>query len=204
MAKNLDTTIELARWFDKDGVETKITIQQYLNFVTAQDQVQISDFIFQRLQSRYIKPFLFNDKKFVEQHKNGFSIMANCCLLVETLQSFKNGWGDSDRKSREAFKQFFTTERNFAAFKGKEQEFYVNIRCGILHQGETTGGWTINRSGKKLFDNKSFVVDSVTFVRELETSLKNYSDNLKTAKWDSELWDNFRTKMRKVISNCEK
>lgn len=130
--------------------------------------------------------------------------MANCCLLVETLQSFKNGWGDSDRKSGQAFKQFFTTEANFEAFKGKEQEFYVNIRCGILHQGETTGGWTVNRSGTNLFDDKYFVVDSVKFAKELATSLRNYSDNLKAAKWDSELWNNFRTKMRKIISNCEK
>jgi hypothetical protein len=204
MAKTLDTTIELARWFDKDGIETKITIQQYLDFVTAQDQTQIADFIFQRLQSRYLKPFLFDNTKFVKEFKNGFSIMANCCLLVETLQSFKNGWGDSDRKSGQAFKQFFTSEANFAAFKSKEQEFYVNIRCGILHQGETTGGWTVNRSGTNLFDDKNLVVDSVTFAKELETSLKNYSDNLKAAKWDSELWDNFRTKMRKIISNCEK
>jgi hypothetical protein len=204
MAKTLNKTLELARWFDKDGVETKVTIQQYLDLVEAKDQTQIADFIFQRLQSRYLKPFLFDNIKFIKEFKNGFSIMANCCLLVETLQSFKNGWGDSDRKSGQAFKQFFTTETNFTAFKSKEQEFYVNVRCGILHQGETTGGWTVNRSGKNLFDDKNLVVDSVTFANELVTSLKNYSDNLKAAEWDSEVWDNFRTKMRKIISNCEK
>jgi len=204
MAKTLDKTIELARWFDKNGIETKVTIQQYLDFVTAQEQTPIADFIFQRLQSRYLKPFQFDDTKFVKEFKNGFSIMANCCLLVETLQSFKNGWGDSDRKSKQAFKQFFTSEANFAGLKSKEEEFYINIRCGILHQGETTGGWTVNRKGTNLFDDKSLVVDSVIFAKELATSLKNYSHNLKVAKWDSELWDNFRTKMRKIISNCEK
>lgn len=204
MAKTLDTTIELARWFDNDGIETKITIQKYLDFVAAQDQAQIADFIFQRLYSRYLKPFLFANEEFVREYKNGFSIMANCCLLIETLQSFKNGWGNSNRKSEQAFKQFFTTEKNFIAFKGKEKEFYGNIRCGILHQGETTGGWTVNRSGINLFDDKNLIVDSVTFAKELKTSLKNYSQDLKIAKWDSELWDNFRTKMRNVISNCKK
>ncbi len=196
------TTIEIARWFDKDGVEINITIQQYLDFVTAQNQTQIADFIFQRLHSRYLKPFLYDDAKFVKEYKNGFSIMANCCLLIETLQSFKNGWGDSDRKSGQAFKQFFKSELNFAAFIGREQAFYEHIRCGILHQGETTGGWTVNRSGTNLFDDESLVVDSVRFAKELTISLKNYSDNLKTAEWDSELWDNFRTKMRRIISNC--
>ncbi|WP_177733476.1 hypothetical protein [Flavobacterium inviolabile] len=204
MAKTLDTTIELARWFDKDGIEKKVTIQQYLDFVTNQDKTQIADFIFQRLHSRYLKPFLFSDEKFTKEFKNGFSIMANCCLLIETLQSFKNGWGDSDRKSGQAFKQFLTSELKFSAFKSKEHDFYVNIRCGILHQGETTGGWIVNRSGTNLFDDKNLAVDSIVFARELENSLKNYSENLKVAKWDSELWDNFRTKMRKIISNCEK
>lgn len=204
MVKTLDTTIVLARWFNEDGLETKVTIQQYFDLVTAQDRIKIANFIFQRLESRYLKPFLFHETKFVKEFKNGFSIMANCCLLVETLQSFKNGWGDSNRKSAQAFKQFFTSEANFAAFRSKEQEFYVNIRCGILHQGETTGGWTVNRSGTNLFDDKNLVVDSVIFAKELKISLEKYSNNLKEAEWDSELWDNFRTKMRKIISNCEK
>ena len=204
MAKTLDRTIELARWFDKDGNETKVTIQQYLDFVENKDRTKIANFIYQRLYSRYLKPFLFDNPEFVRQFKNGFSIMANCCLLIETLQSFKNGWGDSDRKSSQAFKQFFTSETKFTVFKNKEQEFYKNIRCGILHQGETTGGWTVNRSGRKLFDDKKLVVDSVSFAKQLDISLENYSKKLKTAEWDSELWDNFRTKMRKIISNCER
>jgi hypothetical protein len=130
-------------------------------------------------------------------------------LLIETLQSFKNGWEDSQGKSMEAFTQFLSTETKFAkVFKSKKQKegFYKNIRCGILHQGETTGGWTINRNrkGKNLFDNSTFEVNSIVFAIELEASLKNYSEKLKTEKWDSETWDNFRTKMRKIISNCER
>ncbi len=204
MPRTLDTAIELARWFDKDGAETKVTIQKYLTLVSNQDKDQISTFIFYRLHSRYLKPFQFADKKFLMEFKNGFSIMANCCLLIETLQSFKNGWGDSNQKSQQAFRQFFSTESNFSMFKEKSQEFYTNVRCGILHQGETTGGWTVNRIGKNIFDSKKLVVDSVSFAKELEQSLKNYSDNLKASKWDDAPWDNLRIKMRKIISNCER
>lgn len=200
----LDKNLELARWFDENGIETKVTIQQYLDFVLTKDKAKIADFIFQRLYSRYLKPFLFIDDKFRTQFKNGFSIMANCCLLIETLQSFKNGWGDSDRKSGLAFKQFFTSEANFSAFKNKEKEFYANIRCGILHQGETTGGWTINRSGLNIFDPKTLIVDSISFSKELEMSLREFTENLKKENWDSEPWDNCRVKMRKIMSNCEK
>lgn len=204
MGKVLDKTIKLARWVNNDGIETNITIEQYLDFVKDKDQVKIANFILQRLHSRYLKPFFYENSEFIGQFKNGFSIMANCCLLIETLQSFKNGWADSDRKSEQAFKQFLTTESNFSPFKNKAKQFYVNVRCGILHQGETTGGWTINRKGTNMFDETALTVDSVTFLKELETSLEKYSNDLKLANWDSELWDNFRTKMRKIISNCER
>lgn len=204
MTKTLDTTIELARYYDTNGNKRAITIREYNWYVENKNQNLIADFIFQRLQSRYLKPFQFIDSKFTEQFKNGFSIMANCCLLIETLQSFKNGWEDSSSKSALAFRQFLLTEPNFVVFKNKEKEFYTNVRCGILHQGETTGGWTINRAGKNLFDSTTLVVDSILFAQELEKSLTNYSDKLRAEKWDSETWDNFRTKMRRIISNCER
>lgn len=204
MAKKLDSNIELARWHDNNGSKNKVTIEQYLILVATQDRTEIANFIYHRLHSRYLKPFHFEHCQYKEEFKNGFSIMANCCLLIETLQSFKNGWGDSDKKSNLAFKQFFASEPNFTAFKDKAQDFYSNIRCGILHQGETTGGWRINRNNRNLFDSTNLSVDSITFTKELDVSLKNYSESLKTARWDSELWDNFRTKMRKIISNCER
>ncbi|MFN5540361.1 MAG: hypothetical protein ACK481_09965 [Candidatus Melainabacteria bacterium] len=209
MEKTLDTSIELARYFDNNGNKKTVTIADYNSYVDRQERDLIAEFIFRRLQSRYLKPFQFEDQKYTQQFKNGFSIMANCCLLIETLQSFKNGWEDSQGKSMEAFTQFLSTETKFAkVFKSKKQKegFYKNIRCGILHQGETTGGWTINRNrkGKNLFDNSTFEVNSIVFAIELEASLKNYSEKLKTEKWDSETWDNFRTKMRKIISNCER
>jgi hypothetical protein len=209
MEKTLDTSIELARYFNNNGNKKTVTIADYNSYVDRQERDLIAEFIFRRLQSRYLKPFQFEDQKYTQQFKNGFSIMANCCLLIETLQSFKNGWEDSQGKSMEAFTQFLSTETKFAkVFKSKKQKegFYKNIRCGILHQGETTGGWTINRNrkGKNLFDNSTFEVNSIVFAIELEASLKNYSEKLKTEKWDSETWDNFRTKMRKIISNCER
>ena len=129
MTNQVDGTIILARWFDKHNKPQKVTVQDYLIFVENQDQTQISNFIYHRLYRRYLKPFLFEDKRFKKEFKNGFSIMANCCLLIETLESFKNGWSDSDRKSEQAFIQFFKSETNFFAFKDKEKAFYKNIRC---------------------------------------------------------------------------
>jgi hypothetical protein len=200
----VSNNIELARYYDENGNQVSITIQNYIDFVEAENKNEISNFVYQRLYSRYLKPFSYNDEKYKKEYKNGFSIMANCCLLIETLQSFKNGWGDSDRKSLKAFKQFLSTDKNFAELNTRGQSFYEHIRCGILHQGETTGGWKINREGSTLFDEATLTINATEFAKRLETSLKEYSQQLNTEKWDSELWDNLRTKMRKVISNSHK
>ena len=166
------------------------------------DKDRIAYFVFNRLFSRYIRPYSLNNRDDKSKYKNGFSIMASLCLLVETLQSFKNGWGDSDKKSGKAFEEFFNNKLHFKELKQKGSIIYKNIRCGILHQGETTGGWKITREGQKLYDNKTNTLDAVLFAERMELSLSDYSKSLIASEWDSEIWDNFRTKMRKVIQNC--
>ncbi len=90
--------------------------------------------------------------------------MANCCLLIETLQSFKNGWGDTDGKSGLAYRQFFSTDTNFTELNQKGGEIHRHMRCGILHQGETTGGWKINRAdNQELVQDKT--IDSILFFK---------------------------------------
>jgi len=198
--KKIDTSFELARYFDK-GVKVTVTIKQYNDLLAVPDKEAISNMVYHRLHARYLKPFLFKDKTFKDEYKNGFSIMANCCLLIETLHSFKNGWGDSNGRSGQAFKDFFDNDVNFKELKSRGNEIYINIRCGILQQGETTNGWKIDRGDKTLIDGKT--IHAMTFMKRLEKSLIAYKNSLRAEKWDSEIWDNFRTKMRKIISNCE-
>ena len=101
---------EIARYYDdKKEKLIKITISDYDKSIESKDKTGIADFIFNRLFSRYVKPFSFDNDEYREKFKNGFSMMASLCLLIETLQSFKNGWGDSDKKSKKAFKELLTT-----------------------------------------------------------------------------------------------
>ena len=127
-------------------------------------------------------------------------MMASYCLLIETLQSFKNGWGDTKRKSEKAFKQFFKDNNKFGSLKNKGNEIYTNIRCGILHQGETTGGWRIRRKGK-LVENKT--INATKFGIKLEETLNDYKNQLIDSEWDSHIWKKFRKKMKKIIKNCK-
>lgn len=194
--------ILLAKYIDSEGETQQVSIDDYLEFVNNKDKTAIANFIYHRLYSRYLKPFQFPNSNYQQQYKNSFAIMANCCLLIETLQSFKSGWKTTNRKSEQAFKDFFLSEPNFSIFRTRETAFYKNIRCGILHQGETTGGWVLNRSEKNLFNSTTLSVDSITFAREVEKSLSRYIGILKTEDWNSDTWKLCRIKINAIISNC--
>mgnify|MGYP000847671356 CR=1 FL=1 len=162
------------------------------------EQVKIADFVYDRFFERYIRPIESSDKN----DKNGFSIMAVSCLMIESLVSFKNGWEDTKNRSERAFRQFLTTEPEFDEFKELSKQFYINIRCGILHQSETTSGWKIKRVGS-IYDSKTKTINATLFLKRLKKTLENYRQNLKSVEWDSSDWDNLRRKLRMIIKNCE-
>jgi hypothetical protein len=117
--------IELARYFDdeKDALVT-ITISDFDELVGLKDKDGIADFIYNRLFSRYIRPYSYGNDEYKEKYKNGFSIMANLCLLIETLQSFKNGWRSSERRSKRAFEQFFNVNIHFTELNQKASIYH--------------------------------------------------------------------------------
>ena len=202
MANLSDTTVLLANYYDDEGKQKKISIRNYYDYINVQSKKDIANLIYQRLYSRYLKLFDFADKTFKSQYRNGFAIMANCCLLIETLESFKNGWEDTLKLSEKAFEQFFTTDNFFIELKTFENDFYKNVRCGILHQGETLNGWKISRMYKSLFDSKTNTIDSLTFHFRLKKSLKQYCDDLESEDWNSILWRLCRKKIKHIIDNC--
>ena len=131
-------------------------------------------------------------------------MMAVSCLMMESLESFCQGWKNSDRKSELAFCHFFDNHRQFDSFRGYSAQFYKNVRCGILHQAETTGGWKITRGkAAPLFDpGPSPTINATLFLQRLREVLDGFCDGLKTAAWNSTEWTNARTKMKALCDNC--
>jgi hypothetical protein len=127
--------------------------------------------------------------------------MAVSCLVIEAIESFRQGWPDTHYKSKKAFKQFFKWSPHFKFMAGFEEDFYENIRCGILHQGETGGGWRIWRSGN-VFDKEHRIINASIFHHTVEKALNDYCDDLRSSEWDTTIWENFRKKMDAVIANC--
>src|SRR5262249_3818794 len=151
----------------KDLGDTKlssnITINRYREIEHEQKKDEISKFIHERFTERYITPL----KK---EPKHGFCTMAISCLMIEALESFWQGWPNSDGKSKAAFCYFFDRSDDLKDFRGHVQEFYKHVRCGILHQAETTGGWRIRRNGA-LFDPTTKTINATEFHNRLEKCL---------------------------------
>ena len=161
---------------------------------------KIAEFFRERMRERYIEPVIALDA----DKKNGFAIMALSCLLVETYETFRQGWRSSDGKSREAFGHFFNREDLFHDFSGHAEEFWKNVRCGILHQGETKGGWQITRAkSKPLFDAGTRTVHATKFHARMAEVIDKYRGDLSANPLTSEIWKHFTKKMNATIDNCK-
>jgi len=165
---------------------------------------EIARFVFDRFHQRYLLPFRMMNKNF----KSGFSQMAVCCLMIETMESFQNGWSDTREiyddqgkkiGGRIIFENFFNRYKEFDKFKGLGKNFYDNVRCGILHQAETKKGWRIGRRGA-LLEPATLTINSTKFRMELENALRDYCNKLKIG--NEPIWRNFKTKMAYIIQNC--
>ena len=171
-----------------------VTVAKYQRMEESRDIAGITEFLRRRFLERYICPA-------TTREKHGFTMMAVACLMIEALESFYQGWPDTNGKSKKAFCKFLDRNSNFHLPKGGSEAFYKNVRCGILHQAETTGGWRIRRNGD-LFDPKSKVINATRFLHEMKKSLEGYCNELRGADWNSRIWKNFRKKMKAICDNC--
>ena len=177
----------------------RTTVAQVSAWLDRGERKRVADFVQARFIERYFQPAESLD----DREGSGFAIMALCCLVVESLECFHCGWETSNKKSERAFRQFFDREPTFSIFSDYAKEFYVNVRCGIHHQGETTGGWRIWKYGA-IFVPVELRVNAKAFRTALRTSLDNYVESIQNPDADPALWINCEKKLRAIVSNCEK
>jgi hypothetical protein len=109
-----------------------------------------------RLDLRYLNPI-----RLLQEHGTfqgeGFSILAIQCMLIEFLEATVRGisyrflrHGETlgpyeYASSRDVFVSFLCTRHPFATHfdEAIARDFYVGIRCGLLHEARTKNGWRI-------------------------------------------------------------
>jgi hypothetical protein len=120
-------------------------------------QKAFADYFHTRLSLRYLKPISVLQENGTFQGE-GFSIVAIQCTLIEFLESTVEGRsyrycrrGDPPlgpyeySDSSDLFVRFLTERTPFKEDFDADlaREFYKNVRCGLLHEARTKGGWTI-------------------------------------------------------------
>jgi len=160
-----------------------------------------------RIQDRYLEPVDLlikadESRSSIMERRYGFSIMAIDCLLIETLQSFRDGLKDTKHKSREMFKKYLTERKGFRDHFDEEQanSFFDNFRCGILHQAEIMGPsllWSVGPLKGEKADGTPHINRTI-FHEILKEEFKRYCDELKDPA-NSELRKNFRFKMDFIV-----
>lgn len=128
-----------------------------------------------RLHGRFLK---FADQCLPDVW-SGFVVLSIDCLLVETIQQFKEGetrdWSDSER----SFKRFLAGPRFSASFVPPEtrRRFYLDIRCGLLHQAEAKKKWLVRRkvgTMLKTVARDEYIIDVEIFHAAVKDSLEDY------------------------------
>jgi len=186
---------------DAVKLSSSVSVGHYKQLETSKNKPAISQFIFERFFERYISPL----KSIPRERKHGFNIIAISCLMIEALESFYLGYEDTNGKSKQCFQSFFRHASYFSSFNTISVKFYHNVRCGILHQAETTGGWKITRKlNAPLFNSRTLTINANSFLSGMESYLNEYKTNLEKSDWNDPIWTNLRNKMAAIIKNCEK
>lgn len=172
-------------------------LKQWMSDKDESSKGKIIKLIQHRFTNRYVK-----HAKLIN---SGYLKMAVSCLMIETLESFKQGKKNAKGNGvgLRMFKDFFETEQAFFPdFNNIHADFYSNIRCGILHQAETTNAWRILRSDA-LLDKGNKTINASKFVLALEKSLHNYLSCLKTNDFETQVWKNALLKLEDICENCK-
>ena len=157
--------------------------------------VAFDDFFITRLDLRYRNPIKMLQKGGRFQGE-GFSILTIQCSLIEyfesTIQGIKyrftrNGqdlgkWEYS--KSQEVFVEFLTNRPPFDSEFDQPlaEDFYRNVRCGLLHEARTKDGWRVRARGpnNEIIDGKGKLVFRDGFQVALDKFVDWYSNQLVT------------------------
>jgi hypothetical protein len=183
-----------------------ITAEDYLKLDLTDKKSPNWDIAFEYLKLRLTERFIEPTDKLTEleselsagEKKYGFAVLAIDCLLSETIQAFYEGITDSSGESKRLFKAFLQQRDNFKQHFTDEQQatdFYINFRCGILHQAQTSANTKIWAVGDLIMRKEKFViVNRELYHKKVKDELDIYLKKLKE-KNDIKLLNNFKTKM---------
>lgn len=150
-----------------------------------------------RINTRYLDPIACIQQHDTEKGE-GFAIAALFCSLIEFLESCEKGDNFhfigksknalqpheySERQASSYFKNFLKTRAPFGKLipSALVDSFYQDVRCGLLHEARTKGGWYIStKPSDKLISQKNgiIILHRNQLIPSLETYFLDYQSRL--------------------------
>lgn len=162
-----------------------------------------SDYFETRIHLRYLSPIKVLQGTGTLQGES-FSIVSILCCLIEFLESTAQGsnyryltLGETFQaheygKSQHLLVEFLQIREPFSATfdATSAQDFYVGVRCGLLHEARTTNGWRILEEGPNgiIADVANRILYRINFQEALLEYIKVYG---KTLEADQQLQQGF-------------
>ncbi len=178
----------------------KLHLTRQSDFNTWKKAIKIFD---DRIMGWYFNSIdLLSDNVF----KNGFSIMAICCLLIDTFKQFMDGELTSNpnyknRGNESKYEFFLQHELNDVFDNYSARVFYKSIRCGILHSAQTKNDAILVDIGDRVVQNVNGMlqVAVVPFVQRLKEYYTLYKNRLLDEK-ELVLRNSFIKKMNDIVN----
>lgn len=141
------------------------------------------DILRDRITGRFLKPA----QKLIDVDKDGkpptfgFAILALDCLVLETIQGFRDGLADHNGHSRRLFMEFLSAWPPFLKCldegmdaNEKANAFYKQGRCALHHSGATEN-ITVRITGPLMtFTGEKISVNRTVFHKELAVEFERY------------------------------
>jgi len=177
-------------------------ISRVLDYIGRKSKRDIVLFLDMRHEERFFEPILQLTCTGNKQGY-GFAIMALCSLLIETMQCYRYGLPSTNRGELKrlgipeaewksgvvAFNEFFLKSEHRNLFPNVDgRDFYLNIRNGLLHQGQTKDGWKIKTDQVMLCDVQEKIIDRDRFSSALKNAFTAYLEELNRSDWADDNW----------------
>ena len=186
-------------------------------------------FFEERIRTRYLNPInAILDLK--DNLGEGFAVVNLQCSLIETIESFINGWvsefdikkgktiwkkggiiaknpnfnNGKNIRNIDIFISFFENRNPFNSYKIEGNLFFWNVRCSLIHETQTKKGWKIWADGvDKSIEDK--IIYRNDFQRDLELLIARYKDAIiNVGEFDGictcELRENFISKFNNICT----
>lgn len=155
-------------------------------------EIAFEDYFRTRLMLRYLEPIRVLQESGSHQGE-GFSIVAIQCTLIEFLESTAQGLqyrylrkgeklGPNEYSSSSAmFTAFLCGRKPFSNTfdETSARDFYVNVRCGLLHEAQTKGGWKVWAASQD--GTIADVTEQIVYRDNFHGALLEYIDLYKTS-----------------------